>query len=98
MVYTKDPKTLAIDGRNTKKPVMKKNTIAVISTISRFPSDNLPPSFTHYFHSFLLCTVDFPFLGHVFKQSCELCVKCRLLRNLDGLAEKRWVEGTWRLI
>ncbi len=61
-------------------------------------TDNLPPSLIHCLFSFLLCIVDFLFLGHVFKQSCEERVKYRLLRNLNGLAEKRWVEGTWRLI
>jgi hypothetical protein len=93
MVYAKEPMTLAIDGRNTKKPVIKKNTIAVISTISRFPPDNLPPSLTHCFLSFLLCIVDFLFLGHVFKQSCEERVKYRLLAKLKRVGGKKMGRG-----
>ncbi len=48
-VYVKEPIVSEIDGRNVRKPVIKKNTIAIISTIPPLPPDILPPSYTKSF-------------------------------------------------
>ncbi len=48
-VYVKEPIVSEIDGRNARKPVIKKNTIAIISTIPPLPPDILPPSYTKSF-------------------------------------------------
>jgi hypothetical protein len=56
-IYVKEPIALAIDGRNIRKPVIKKNTIAIISTIPPLPPDILPPSYTKPFDTIYLSLV-----------------------------------------
>jgi hypothetical protein len=48
-IYVKEPVTSAIDGRNIRKPVIKKNTTEIISIIPPLPPDILPPSYTKPF-------------------------------------------------
>jgi hypothetical protein len=56
-IYVKEPVTSAIDGRNIRKPVIKKNTTAIISTILPLPPDILPPSYTKPFDMIYLLLI-----------------------------------------
>ncbi len=56
-VYVKEPVISEIDGRNARKPVMKKNTIAIISTIPPLPLDILPPPYTKPFNMIYLSLI-----------------------------------------
>ncbi len=56
-IYVKEPITSAIDGRNIRKPVIKKNTVAIISTIPPLPPGILPPPYTKPFDAIYLSPV-----------------------------------------